>query len=102
MATIIENYVAWAFNENAYYGNLYQETSLIVNVTPGDEDIDGAVLTKFMRMYHLSQEDIAYLAYEIIDCGMKDNSEWYKVAVRYVTEEDFWAADRRRKNVLYG
>ena len=100
MNVLIENYVAWAFNENSYYGSLYKETSLIV--THEGDDIDEAVLTKFITMYHLSQEDIAYLAYEIIDCGMKDNAEWYKVAVRYVTEEDFWAADRRRKNVLYG
>lgn len=101
MAIIIKNYVPWVFNENAQYGNLYQETSLIVNVEH-ENDIDDAVLTKFMRMYHLNRDDIAYLAYEIIDCGMKDDAEWYKVAVRYVTEEDFRAADRRRKNVLYG
>jgi hypothetical protein len=101
MTIIIQNYVTWAFNENAYYGNLYQETSLIV--TPRNElDIDDAVLTKFRKMYHLGKDDIAYLAYEIIDCGMKEDKEWYKVAVRYITEEDFWAADRRRKNVLYG
>ena len=100
MKTIIENYVPFAFNENSYYGNFYQETSLIV--THEGDDIDDAVLTKFRSMYHLSQEDLAYLAYEIIDCGVKEDKEWYKVAIRYVTEEDFWAADRRRKNVLYG
>jgi len=102
MTTIIENYVAWAFNENSQYGNLYQETSLIVNVAHGNDDIDDTVLTKFMGMYHLCQTDLAYLAYEIVDCGVKDDTEWYKVAVQYVTEEDFWAADRRRKNILYG
>ena len=108
MATVINNYVPWIFNENAQYGNIYQETSLIVNVAHEDDideavlDMDEAVLTKFTNMYHLGQEDIAYLAYEIIDCGVKEDKEWYKVAVRYVTEEDFRAADRRRKNVLYG
>ena len=101
MSIIIQNYVTWIFNENAQYGSLYQETSLIV--TPRNElDIDEAVLTKFTNMYHLNRADIAFLAYEIIDCGVKEDKEWYKVAIRYITEEDFWAADRRRKNVLYG
>lgn len=50
MKTIIENYVAWAFNENSYYGNLYQDTSLIV--THEGDDIDEAVFNKFITMYH--------------------------------------------------
>ena len=101
MTVVIENYVPFAFNENSYYGMRSQETALIVTLDNG-QDIDDAVLTKFCSMYHLEQADLAYLAYEIVDCGIKDDKEWYKVAIRYITEEEFWSADRRRKNVLYG
>ena len=101
MIAIIENYVPFAFDENSYYGMSYQDTALIVILDNG-QNIDTSVLKKFCTMHNMDVDDLAYLAYEIVDCGMKDDAEWYKVAVQYVTEENFWAADRRRKRVLYG
>ncbi len=98
MRLLIQNYKGVCFNENAEYCDIFQDNIIVVTINEG-EALDDAVLSK-VRV--LCEDELAYLSYDVLDCGVKtDDKEWYKIKVRYVAEDEFWYADRRRRRFLY-